>query len=289
MNAIVAQPTTQSAAEAPRTMTVGETAFVLAQRKAQAYSKSTLVPKDYQNNIPNVLIAMEVANRIGANDLMVMQNLYIVHGRPSWSASFLIATVNACKRFTPLRFETRGGDDASKDGYAVRAYAKDAKTGEECIGSWITWAMVKAEGWHSKNGSKWKTMPEQMFMYRAATFWARVYAPEVSMGIHTADEVEDIVGAVEATVLPRTNHGNLRQLEAQLTGRTIEPEQDQEGTDDELPEFNAATVRAQLEAAETVDELNDAFDLVRELSAEDQRDLVAVYEARRDALELDQQ
>jgi len=56
-----------------------------------------------------------------------------------------------------------------------------------------------------------------------------------------------------------------------------------------MPDINAATVRAQLEAAETVDELNDAFDLVRELSADEQRDLVAVYEARRDALELDQQ
>ncbi|WP_223621209.1 recombinase RecT [Lysobacter sp. ESA13C] len=288
MNAVVAH--TPTTTETARAMTAGETAFVLAQRKAQAYSKSTLVPKDYQNNVPNVLIAMEVANRIGANDLMVMQNLYIVHGRPSWSASFLIATVNACKRFTPLRFETRGGDDATKDSYAVRAYAKDAKTGEECIGSWITWAMVKAEGWHGKAGSKWKTMPEQMFMYRAATFWARVYAPEVSMGIHTADEVEDIVGHVQtvgAEVLPRTDHSNLRQLEAQLTGKVIEAEP---GTsDDDLPELSAEGVRAAMNDAETVDQLNDAFDLVRELPTEEHADLVAHYEQRRDALELDQQ
>lgn len=282
MNAVVPAP--QPAEQAPaRAMTAGESAFVLAQRKAQAYAKSSLVPQQYQNNVPNVLIAMEIAQRIGANDLMVMQNLYIVHGRPSWSSSFLIATVNACKRFTPLRFESRG-DDPSKDDYRVRAYAEDAKTGQPCVGAWITWAMVKAEGWHSKNGSKWKTMPEQMFLYRAATFWARVFAPEVSMGIRTADEVEDIVGNVDVQVMPRTDHGNLRQLGARLSGNTIEPEPST--ADADVPEFTAATIRAQLEAAETVDELNDAFDLVRALPEAEHPELVEVYQARRDSLEL---
>ena len=52
--------------------------------------------------------------------------------------------------------------------------------------------MVKAEGWDSKTGSKWKTMPEQMFKYRAAAFWQRAYAPEISMGLQTAEEAIDI-------------------------------------------------------------------------------------------------
>ena len=52
--------------------------------------------------------------------------------------------------------------------------------------------MVKNEGWASKPGSKWKSMPEQMFRYRAAAFWQRMYAPEISMGFSTADEIEDI-------------------------------------------------------------------------------------------------
>jgi hypothetical protein len=51
--------------------------------------------------------------------------------------------------------------------------------------------LAKAEGWSAKNGSKWKTMPEQMIMYRAAAFWGRVYAPEKMLGMHTGDELED--------------------------------------------------------------------------------------------------
>lgn len=165
--------------------------FEVAQREAKALASSDLVPTAYKGNAANTLLAMEVAHRVGASPLAVMQNLHIVQGRPSWSASFLIACVNSCGRFSPLRFETRGGDDASAKTYAVRAISTDKESGKDCTGAWVTWPMVEAEGWSKKSGSKWLTMPEQMFMYRAAAFWSRVFAPEISLGMHTSDEVED--------------------------------------------------------------------------------------------------
>ena len=170
------------------------TDFETAQREAKALASSDLVPTAYKGNVANTLLAMEVASRVGASPLAVMQNLHIVQGRPSWSASFLIACVNSCGRFSPLRFETRGGDDASKKEYAVRAISTDKESGKDCTGSWVTWPMIEAEGWSKKTGSKWLTMPEQMFMYRAAAFWSRVFAPEISLGMHTSDEVEDVKG-----------------------------------------------------------------------------------------------
>lgn len=162
----------------------------IAQREAMAWSKSTIIPKDFMNNMPNCLVALEVAHRMKASPLMVMQNLYVVHGRPGWSSTFLIASVNQCGRFTALRYEEKG--DIATDNYAVRAWAEEKSTGERLNGTWITWEMVKAEGWLNKAGSKWKTMPDQMFKYRAASFWQRTYAPEISMGLHTAEEVQDI-------------------------------------------------------------------------------------------------
>ena len=165
--------------------------FETAQREAKALASSDLVPTAYKGNVANTLLAMEVAQRVGASPLAVMQNLHIVQGRPSWCASFLIACVNSCGRFTPMRFEARGGDDASAKTYAVRAVSTDKESGKDCTGAWVTWAMVEAEGWSKKTGSKWLTMPEQMFMYRAAAFWSRVFAPEISLGMHTSDEVED--------------------------------------------------------------------------------------------------
>lgn len=170
----------------------------LVQRQAKALAQSSLVPKEYQGNIANVVVAMDVASRIGAAPLQVMQNLDIIHGRPSFRAKFLIATVNASKAWTPIRYET-SGDDASHKGYKCRAYAKCRETDETCHGPWITWTMVDAEGWSKKSGTKWKTMPELMFCYRAAAFWTRLYAPELSLGIQTTEEVMDVHGYEQRT------------------------------------------------------------------------------------------
>lgn len=157
-------------------------------REASALAKSSLVPEAYRDSPANVMIAMEMANRIGASVMAVMQNLHVIHGKPSFSSSFLIATVNASGRFSPLRFTF----DGEGDEYGCTAHATDIKTGEECVGVKITRAMAKAEGWSAKAGSKWKTMEPLMMTYRSAAFWIRVYAPELSLGIHTTDEAEDI-------------------------------------------------------------------------------------------------
>lgn len=162
--------------------------FETAQRICQALCQSNIVPASYQNNLPNCLVALEMANRIGASPLMIMQNLYIVHGNPAFSSKFLIACINASGKFSPLRYEFKG--EEGKDDWSCRAYAVD-KSGETLFGSWVSIAMAKKEGWYSKPGSKWQTMPELMLQYRAAAFFQRVYAPEISMGMLTSEEIED--------------------------------------------------------------------------------------------------
>jgi len=167
----------------------GDAAYTAALRGAKALAASTLVPVAYQNNPPNCMIAMELASRIGASVFAVMQSLDIIHGRPAWRATFLIATVNTGGRFTPLRFRWQGKEGT--EAWGCRAVAKDRESGEECLGSLITIGLAAREGWTKKQGSKWLTMPEQMLMYRAAAFWTRVYAPELSLGMHTAEELRD--------------------------------------------------------------------------------------------------
>lgn len=163
--------------------------YETAKRMAIALSQSTIVPKDYQNNVPNCLVAMELAGRTGASVMMVMQSLYIIQGRPSWSAQFLVASVNSCGRFSPIRYEVVG--EPGKPGSKTRAVARDIASGDVLEGEWITMEMVNGEGWAKKQGSKWLTMPGQMMRYRAAAFWVRVYAPEISIGMHTAEETDD--------------------------------------------------------------------------------------------------
>jgi hypothetical protein len=184
-------------------------AWELTVRRATALSNSLLVPKEYQGNVSNCLVALQYADRIGADPMMVIQNMDVIHGRPSLRATFLIGTVNACGRFSPLRFRFTG--TPGSDDWGCRAIAKDKDDGEDCVGSLITIVMSKEEGWATKPGSKWKSMPEQMLRYRAAAFWTRIYAPDLLLGMRTADEAADIGPHVIPTE-------NLKALEASLLG-----------------------------------------------------------------------
>lgn len=175
--------------------------FETLQRMARLYASSSIVPAQYQGdaNLGNCVIAIDMATRMGANVLMVMQNLTIVKGNPTWSSKFLVATINASGKFSPLRFEMVGKE--GEDNWGCKAYAYevgDTAHKHPLYGSLITIAMAKKEGWYSKkdkNGnetSKWQSMPEQMLKYRAAAFWQRVYCPEIGMGFLTTEEYRDI-------------------------------------------------------------------------------------------------
>lgn len=186
-------------------------AFTANVRQAQALAESDLVPQAYRGNVANVMVAAELAQRIGASVMAVMQNLHVIQGKPSFSSSFLIACVNSCGRFSPLKFRFEGDGD----NYGCRAVAVELKTGEECVGPLVTRAMAKAEGWSTKTGSKWKTMEELMFSYRAAAFWTRLYAPELTLGMHTTDEVEDFTPVTVLQRVPTANRPTRpRALEA---------------------------------------------------------------------------
>lgn len=165
--------------------------FEMTLRTAKMLSSSTLVPADYrgESGIANCAIALNMASRIGADPLMVMQNLIPIHGRPSWSAQFLIATFNSCGRFTSMKFEFFGEENT--DAWGCRAVATEKATGEKLTGTSVTIGIAKSEGWYSKNGSKWRTIPQQMLTYRAASWFVRAYAPELSMGLHTQEEIYD--------------------------------------------------------------------------------------------------
>jgi hypothetical protein len=164
--------------------------FALLQRSAILLSQSELVPTIFQGNVPNCAVALEMALRMGASPLMVMQNLYIVHGKPSWSSSFIIAATNTTGKFSPLRYRLTGKEGT--DERTCIAWATEKATGEVLESPPISIGIAKKEGWYARNGSKWQTMPELMLRYRAATLFGRLYAPEVLMGMHTEEEVIDI-------------------------------------------------------------------------------------------------
>lgn len=170
--------------------------FELLQRQAKMFCGSSLVPQQFQGeqNFGNAIIALEMAQRMNASPLMVMQNLYIVYGNPGWSSKFLIATFNQCGRFEAIKYKETGKKGTDSQG--IIAYTREKGSDEVIYGPEVTISIAKQEGWFDKKGSKWKTMPDQMLRYRAAAWLIRTTAPEISMGLQTSDEIIDVEGKV---------------------------------------------------------------------------------------------
>lgn len=163
-----------------------------AYKNAMVLAKSDLVPDVYHNKPENVLLAMDMASRTGFSLMQVMQNLYIVRGKPSWSGSFCMNAIKACGKYDKVRY-VFVGEPGTKD-YGCFVQAIDKSTGQTVNGVVVDWNMVKAYGWDSKPGSQWKTAPDLMFRYRAAAFFARTECPEVLQGVRDEYEQQDTYG-----------------------------------------------------------------------------------------------
>ena len=175
-----------------------EKRFEFAQRVAKMLSKSNTIPDRFKNSIPDIVIALNYADRLGIDPLQCMQKLYVVHGTPGIEAQLQIALLNKARIFEPLRYKMTG--EGMKK--SCTCYAKHLSTKEMYEGQAVSMQMAKDEGWSTKKGSKWQTMPELMLRYRAAAFFIRQYAPEVTLGLYTKEEVQDIHGYIDAKPNP---------------------------------------------------------------------------------------
>ena len=266
------------------------TNFNEAINAASFLSGSSLVPTDYRRWVPvknqygkamtnadgtpqlmenpnatsNCLIALNMANRMGYDPLMIMQNLYIIEGRPAWSSQFIIAAINACGKFDPLQFEII--NEGEKEIEYVNSYWENGKKlsnqatvklenltciawttdkkGNRLQSDKISMEMAVKEGWYQKNGSKWQTMAGQMLRYRAAAFFGRIYAPEILMGIYAADEIRDFVDVTPERAPQPAAH----------------PKQQQ------LPCYDIKPLLSQIEAITTLEQVRSLGEHIKELS-----------------------
>lgn len=209
-------PATSAATPAEKQLTAFQsiTSFVEAQRMAGALASSSLVPREYQGRVDNCLVAIELAHRTGSSVLAVMQSVDMIHGKPSWKSTYIIAAINSCGRFSPLRFRL-GDPEASQEidytywegekpnrqkkngkvkiqNRECIAYAVDRETGEVIEGPPVSILMAVNEGWYTRSDSKWKTMPDLMLRYRSATLFGRLYAPDILLGMQSDDEMKDV-------------------------------------------------------------------------------------------------
>jgi hypothetical protein len=247
--------------------------FELLQRGAKLMASSSLVPAQFQGNVANCTIALNMATRMGADPLMVMQNLYIVHGRPGWSSQFLIACFNQCGRFSSIRYEFVGKEGT--DNWGCRAWALEVATKERIQSSLITLALAKKEGWYGKKDSKWQSIPEHMLMLRSAAWLVRTHAPEIAMGLQTREELVDVID-----VTPGTD--GVYEMSTKSGGIVIDDAAAEAPANETVPGLSFKELEGAILDATSVEHLNEIMRQVPTLLDEGERaELAAMVAVRR--------
>lgn len=217
--------------------------FGQLQRAARLLAATDWMPQAYKgpNGVANCVGALIVASRMQMTPYEVAQHLNIIHGKGSWGSSFLIARMLGTGRWTEMDWELHGDVGATpepKDEWGARYYGIKKSDGERQYGPWVTIKIAKAEGWYGRSGSKWQTLPELMLRYRSAAFFARLHAPDTTLGFLTAEELVDAgPGAkaeaqAEAEDIARVLGGAEETIEAEAT--VVEEETPQDVLKDEL-------------------------------------------------------
>ncbi len=250
-----------------------EGGYNLLQKVARDFSRSAFVPDSYkgEQGFASCVVAVDMAIRLKAAPLMVMQNLYLVNGKPGWSAQWIIGQINNCGRFSPLEYdiEDLGLEEmvykelywenkqklyrdikVKLNNVTCIAFATELRTGKRIEGVKVTLKMAVQEGWYLKDGSKWKTMPELMLRYRAASFFGKLYAPELLMGLQTAEELHDIIDI--------DNNGNIESVQTENLKRRKPKDVTPKSNESE---DNASRLNSQF----TTEEINEADNLIVEI------------------------
>lgn len=151
---------------------------------ANDLANSNLVPEAFRGNVPNILIAMDTANRFGIAPIEVMKHYHVIKGKLAFDSKMIIALVNRSGKFDgPIQYWL----DENETECVAYAFIK----GQQYTGPKVTLAMAKANRW----GALWNTLPGMMLRYRAAVFFTRLFSPEIILGLDDIQEQQDIQNA----------------------------------------------------------------------------------------------
>lgn len=253
--------TTEQSPALPALTPEGER-FALRQRQAKMFAMSPLVPEHLRKGSPeqaiaNCWIALTMAEAMGEQPLILMQNIHVVSGKAGFAAQYMIARANASGVFKGrIDWDVDRND---KENLAVTAYAYLADNGDR-VEFTVDMKMATAEGW-TKN-PKYASIPELMLRYRSATFLVRLYAPDVMLGYQTVEEVEDVVAATTPDKEPLTSKMLLEQAKP-TEDAPVE-------TAEDAVEVHLEAIEERVEESEAVHEPAAAEPEVPEVEAEEE-------------------
>ncbi|WP_308317750.1 RecT family recombinase [Serratia marcescens] len=233
-------------------------------------------------------VAMQAA-QWGMNPFAVAQKTHLVNGTLGYEAQLVNAVVTSSRAVKGrFKYEYGGDWDAymlhpdkqHEAGLFIRVGAVIRSETEITWGEPVYLAPIT-----TRNSPLWKTAPKQQIAYLAVKYWARLYCPEVILGVYTPDEFDAPPPRVERDVTPpATSAAGLNSL---INSKPVEKEiktvnQDERTPDDLLAAFTEAATKAV-----SVEELDKAYKYGAHVLASHEEHLqlaTDVYNVRRDEM-----
>ena len=185
------QPNTVSASNAVfNVQALGQlTAF--AELMAQS---AVTVPKHLAGKPADCMAIVMQAMQWGMNPYAVAQKTHLVNGVLGYEAQLVNAVISSSSAIVGRFHYEYGGDwekiagvkgERDELGLYIRVGAVLRGETEITWGECIFLADIT-----TRNSPLWKTAPKQQIAYLAVKYWARLYCPEVILGVYSPDEVD---------------------------------------------------------------------------------------------------
>lgn len=213
--------------QAPNTISASNAVFnVQALGQLTAFAdlmaqSAVTVPKHLAGKPADCMAIVMQAMQWGMNPYAVAQKTHLVNGVLGYEAQLVNAVISSSSAIQGRFHYEYGGDwekiAGQKDGrdelgLFIRVGA--VLRGEEDI----TWGEpIYLADITTRNSPLWKTAPKQQIAYLAVKYWARLYCPEVILGVYSPDEVEP---RTEKEINPAPQRVNLKEIAGDTVSTT---------------------------------------------------------------------
>lgn len=163
--------------------------FDNAWKCAEMISKARCIPKEFQGNPSDILVAIQFGHDLGMKPMTSLQNIMIVNNKPSIYGDAMLAVCMAFPDFIDCI--------ESYDSETQQASCTVKRKGREPLTRIFNRKMAESArlwGKVSSTGipSPWVTSPERMLQFRARGFALRDMFPDVLKGMPTVEEMRDV-------------------------------------------------------------------------------------------------
>ena len=246
-----------------------------AMRFADMLSKSALVPKDYQGNPANCVIAMQWGMEIGLQPLQAMQSIAVINGRPAIWGDAMIAIVRGSSLLESMR----------EDIGETQCTCTVKRRGEAEVSRTYTMEDAKRAGLAGKQGP-WSQHPKRMMQMRARAFALRDVFPDVLRGVFVAEEAQDMPRERDITAEGETLANTPATPTTSRTAAVKQRLATKKNHTEELREVaDLDSVLSEISAATDEAGLKRAADMAAKLTGDVEKEMARnAYKARKDAM-----